>query len=291
MSTDGPLRLNAGMHIISKEAYLADPCPEPSLSSSVARTLLMQSPAHAWHEHCRLNPDYKSEERESFDVGTALHAYLLEGETGFRIIDARDWRTAAAKAERDAARAEGKTPLLAEQWTRVQAMAEQARFQLWHHQAKPAPLDGDGAAERTLIWQDEGDVWCRARLDWLHGDRRTVDDVKTTSGSASPLVFSRRLFEMGYDIQAALYLRGMRKVFGNVTYRWRWVVIETEPPHALTVMDLSPMALDMADRKALAAIRLWGECLKNNKWPGYPTDVCTADLPPWEEARWLELTA
>ena len=48
---------------ISAEAYHADPAPEPSLSSSVAKILVNLSPAHARIAHPRLNPDYRPRSR------------------------------------------------------------------------------------------------------------------------------------------------------------------------------------------------------------------------------------
>ena len=63
-----------GIYELSAEEYHADPCPTPSLSSSIARTLLASSPHHAWWEHPRFNPGRVREEDEKFDLGTAAHA-------------------------------------------------------------------------------------------------------------------------------------------------------------------------------------------------------------------------
>ena len=266
--------------------YHADPCPTPSLSASIAHVLLSQSPRHAWTAHPRLNPAYAPEESEAFDLGTAAHAYLLEGETGFVIVEAPDWRTKLAREARDLARAEGKTPLLAHRWADVQAMATAAREQLGSHPA-PEPLGG-GDPEQTLLWH-EGDMWCRARLDWLHEDLRTIDDYKTTATSAHPAVWSRSLFASGYDIQAAMYLRGVKAVFG-ATAEFRFVVQETTPPYALSVIGLDPEALALGAAKVGRAIALWRECVTTNTWPAYPTRTCYAEAPPWAAAQWLERT-
>ena len=167
-----------GIYELTMAEYLADPVgPAPSLSASIAHLLISRSPAHARRQHPRLSPDFVPEESDAFDLGTAAHAYVLEGGFNLEIIDALDWRTQAARAARDAARAAGKTPVLAHRFVLVQAMAEAAREQLARHAARPIPLT-NGQAERTLVWQEEG-VWCRARLDWLHEDHRMVDDYKT----------------------------------------------------------------------------------------------------------------
>jgi len=278
-----------GLYTMSAAAYHQDPCPEPSLSSSIARELLANSPKHAWWKHPHLNPAYESEHKQIFDVGTAAHALLLEGESGCVIIDAKDFKTQAARDQRDAAYAAYKVPLLAHRWQDVQDMVDAARRQLDKHEARPTPLT-DGKPEQTLIWK-EGDVWCRARLDWLHTDRRLIGDYKSTGATANPDVWARRtLYGSGYDVQNAFYTRGIKKVFG-LEAGFYFVVQETFAPQALSVVGLEPEPLALADQKVAHAIKVWGECLKSGKFPGYPLRTCWASLPPWEEVAWLERQA
>jgi hypothetical protein len=92
-----------GIYKMRAAEYHADPCLEPSLSSTIARVLCDSAPAHAQHAHPRLNLQNVEEEAEHFDIGTAAHAILLEGEAAVTVIDAKDWRTNAAKDARDAA--------------------------------------------------------------------------------------------------------------------------------------------------------------------------------------------
>ena len=57
------MTLPAGLHLGVIEAeYHADPAPEPSLSRSLAHTLLTRSPRHAWQAHPRLNPAWLPDE-------------------------------------------------------------------------------------------------------------------------------------------------------------------------------------------------------------------------------------
>jgi hypothetical protein len=265
--------------------YLADPCPEPSLSSGVAFQLCSASPEHAWTAHRRLNPVYLQGEDEKFDIGTAAHALLLEGSAAVEVIDAKDWRTAAAREARDAAREAGKIPILTARWSNVEALVRSTQNRIAAHQARPTPFTV-GDAEQTLIWR-EGAIWCRARLDWLHKDHATVDDLKTTSATANPEVWTRTMFGMGYDIQAAFYMRGLRAVFGTRP-AFRFVVVETFPPYGLSVVSLAPDALEMADRKVAYAIERWTTCLATDTWPAYTQEVCWAEAPPWEVGRWAE---
>ena len=277
-----------GIHTMTSDPYHADPCEQPSLSSSIARTLLGYSPLHAFTEHPRLNPAVEREQKEMFDLGTAAHAYFLEGEARVAIIDAPDWKKKEAREERDAARLEGLIPILASKWQDVKDMALAARQQLGEHEATPIPFTG-GKPEQTLIWR-EGGIWCRARLDWLHDDHSAIDDLKTTAASANPDAWSRTMFGAGSDIQAAFYLRGLKAISGGGARgtEFRFVVQENFKPFALSVIGLSPAALELAERKVKRAIILWEHCLTAGRWPGYPLQTCYAELPPWEEAQWME---
>lgn len=273
----------AGIYDLPAAVYHADPCPEPSLSSSIAKMLCLESAVHARHAHPRLNPAAADENGEHFDIGTAAHALLLEGSTTIAIIDAKDYRTNVAKAARDAAYADGLTPLLAGRWADVQALVGSAREQLAQHTDGGAEMFLDGKPEQTLVWRED-DVWCRARLDWLR--LGAIDDFKTAE-SADPDRWARTMFACGFDLQAAFYLRGVKALTG-IDAVFRFAVIEREPPHALSVVGLSPSAMTIGEKKVLYALERWQQCLRSGHWPGYPTRTCWVELPPWEEARWLE---
>lgn len=280
------MSLDVGVHTIDAKTYHADPCELPSLTASIANVLVTRAPIHAWTQHPRLNPDYENEESERFDIGTAAHALLLEGSTAVEVVAAKDWRTNGAQDARAEARAAGRLPLLEKHWSGVQAMVEAARIQLRALHDPPTPFT-DGQPEQTLVWKDERGPWCRARIDWIHNDGQTIDDYKTTGRSANPEDWSRTLFGMGCDVQAAFYLRGLRALTG-VDAHWRWVVQETATPYALSVLSLAPAALELATAKVERALDIWHACQLADVWPGYAAQVCYADLPPWEETRWLE---
>lgn len=278
--------MNAGVHTMTAADYHADQvADEPSLSASIAHTLISGSPAHARAAHPKLNPHLVRDEAERYDIGTAAHRIILEGHAdNIQIVYADDWRTNAAKELRDEARSNGQLPLLEKVWDEVSAMTEAALWQLAGHEAQP-PLFTDGKPEQSLVW-DEGGVTCRARLDWLRDDHTAIDDLKTTSRSANPEAFSRHLFGIGSDVQAAFYLRGLEALTG-VDAEFRFVVVETAAPYALSVVSLGPAVMALANAKVDWAIRKWRECLAADNWPAYPNSVCWAELPAWEEARFL----
>lgn len=275
-----------GVYDLSDEAYHGDPCPEPSLSSSVAKLIINRSPYHAKLAHPRLNPNYKPENKKSFDIGSAAHALLLQKADKMTVIDAPDFRAKAAQEARDAAYAAGMIPMLAKDKAAVQAMARSARLQLDAHEESREAFT-NGLAEQTLVWR-EGSIWCRARLDWLPlGKSANVFyDLKTTGASAHPDAWGQRtLWDIGADMQVGLYRRGIKEVLGIHDSHFRFVVQETEPPYALSVIELWPEAVKMADAKAEEAIDWWGWCLKRDRWPGYPSRVAYVQAPVWQEKR------
>lgn len=262
----------------------------PSLSASIAHLLCSASPAHAWTAHPRLNPNYEREHSERFDVGVAAHALLLEGVDKAVRLDWTEWRTNAAKAARDAARAAGQIPLLADQYDRVLEMVAAVNSQLAAFDVDPPLLVG-GTAEVPLYWTHAG-VKLRGLVDWLRSDVTAIDDLKTTSRSAHPQAYARNLYAHGGDIQAAFYLAGARAIFEGSDPVFRWIVCETTPPYAVSVITPAPDVLAVGESKMEYAIRRWGELLQDpgpdTQWPGYPLEVVRAELPAWEETRWLE---
>lgn len=272
-----------GIHEIPSALYHADPAPQPSLSASVAKILIQQSPLHAWTAHPRLNPKHQSAESDAFDYGTAAHAMLLEGEErGLVVIEADDWRKKDAREARDAARDAGKTPILHRQIVKVRQMVAAAREAI--AASELAGIWERGKPEQTVIWQD-GQTWCRSRIDWLAD---IALDYKSTE-SAEPEQFIRRFYSLGYDLQAAFYLRGLAAVGHEAASRpFVFLAQETEPPFACSLLTLAPQAVEVAEAKVAYALETWARCMKTGCWPAYSSQIAYADAPAWQVSRWLE---
>lgn len=275
-----------GIFGIDAATYHQDPCVVPSLSSSMLKILLAETPQHCFVSHPRLNPNFADEAEDKFDMGTAAHSLMLGDPIKFAVLDFDDWRKKEAKEAKDAARAAGKLPMLAKNWERVNTMVSAGRAQLANHMDASDAFT-DGKPEQTLIWQ-EGETWCRARLDWLANDlTRPFDDFKST-GSANPDAFQRIAYSLGYDIQAAFYRRGIHAVLGVKKPTFRFIVQEVTEPFALTAIELNDEALDLADYKVDAGLAIWRWCMENNEWPGYPARTCVIGPPSYHEKQFLE---
>lgn len=261
--------------------YHADPCRDPSLSSSIAQILLRESPLKAWFSHPRLNSELEEHVDDKFDLGTAAHAALLEGSDGIAVIDPADypsktgnipdgWTNNAIREARDSARALGKTPLLKRHYDGVRRMVEVANEFISASEIGEDWRDGD--SEVTAIWSEgKPPIWMRCRMDRIAKDRRLIVDYKSTV-DASPEQFSRLLVRMGYHIQDSFYRRGARAV-GVDEPRFVFLAQSVEPPYECSLHGCDPALQQIADAEVDRAVRLWRHCLATAHWPSYDKRV------------------
>lgn len=268
-----------GIRDISEDEYLADPVPGGSLSASGAKALL-ECPAR--YRYQREHPVRK----QVFDFGSAAHKLALGAGPEITIVDYDDWRTKAAKEEREAARAAGTIPVLKAEYVQLAAMADA----LLAHPLARAALDPGrgGKPEQSLFMQDEASgVWLRARLDWMpdpHSAMRPVIfDYKTTR-SANPDSFAKSMYDYGYHVQAAFYADLYCQLTG-VDAPFLFIAQEKEPPYLVTVCQPDADAMRAGRDKVRQAIEIYRDCTEAGIWPGYTDEIATISLPPWARAR------
>lgn len=279
--------MKQGIFTMSEEMYHSDKIGEEiTLSNSIAKIIIQQSPQHAWYAHPRLNPRHQSVDSDRFDLGTACHSLLLEqSDAKIVYIDHDDYRTNAAKETRDMARAKGLTPILRKYEKSMLEMVSKA-----HEKIKNSELAGifqNGNPEQTLVWQD-GDAWCRARLDWLLADNKVILDYKTTD-SADPETCIRKIASMGYDMQASFYKRGLVACGGSEDAVFVFLFQEITAPYACCLVGLSEMFIEIANEKVEQAISIWDMCMKTGKWPSYPDQITLAEPPAWALTQYLNM--
>ena len=265
--------------------YVGDPAPEPSLNASIATTLLTATPAHARLQHPRLNPQQDREESSRLDLGTIAHGILLEGDSSrVVVIDAEDWRKQETKEQRDEARAAGKLPILKADHATVLEMVKAAEGYI---SSSEIAADFQAAIpEQTLIWQEAG-IWLRCRPDKATPDWRVVFDYKTCAGTAHPAVWAKSaMVRFGYDIQAAINLRGVKALTKAKRTTFVFLVQEIEPPYVLSIVSLSPEWLQLADDKLRVAMSIWQGCTRKNEWPGYPSRIAYVEPPAFASMDW-----
>ncbi|MFF2405757.1 PD-(D/E)XK nuclease-like domain-containing protein [Streptomyces sp. NPDC058092] len=261
------------------EAYHGD---RGSLSSSGARKLLAPScPARFRYEQ-----DHSQPHKQVFDFGTAAHRVVLGDGPELVAVEADDWRTKAAREERDEVRAAGGVALLAAEYDQVQAMADAIRR---HPVASALFAPDSGRPEQSLFWRDhQTGVMRRARFDWLpdpRNGRLIISDYKTCR-SADPTALARAVDEYGYHQQADWYRSGARALgIGNEHTAFVFVCQEKTAPYLVTVIELDATALRIGAAKNRRAIETYARCMETGHWPGYADDIAYLSLPAWAETR------
>lgn len=277
---------------VSEADYHADAIlAEPSLSCSVAQAIVTRSPAHAAVLHPRLSRFPRQRNSDRFDKGRAVHELLLAGDARrFLVVDEEDWRSKAAKADKARAHAEGLIPLLGHQYEECRLIADVARDQIAEHPDLAGLLDRAEHRECTVVWREEHPAhgfWCRCRPDIYEGGR--ITDLKVTGTAATPEHWGHRTaWEMLYDFRAAFYRRGWLAATGR-DLDYRFVVIEDEPPYALSLFEMTPKAFQVAGEGVRLALDAWGTCLRSRVWPGYEHFPNWLEPPAWVEHRWASL--
>lgn len=295
--------LQAGLHFdVPAAAYHADPAPEPSLSSSIAKVLLEQSPRHAWQQHPRLNPagiEEASTPTRPMEIGTVVHALLLGRGGKIVVVSGDSYQKKDAQAARAAAYGAGDCPILETDLAKAEAIVAAAREQL--AEAGFADAFAEGMPEPVLIWKDKAGPWCRAMVDWLFiGDgTATIIDIKTSNTSISPHgdALAWKVADMAYDVSAAFYERGLATLrpdlAGRINFRHLW--LEMEQPHSLAISDLTESNQTHAHKMVAAAMGLWRDHLAAGTdakhWPRWPAYVGKIQRAGRSHDQWNDRTA
>lgn len=266
------------------DVYHADPVPGGSLSSSGARKLLDPS-CPALYKWERDNP---TPPKREFDLGHAAHKLVL-GEGGEIVVtEWTDWRTKAAREERDAIRATGAVPLLAHEGEQVHAMADAIRQ---HPTAGALFAPNSGVAEQSMFWQDSRHgVWRRARPDWIPhrqaGGRLIITDYKTAR-AVDPTSLQRAVYEHGYHAQAAWYIDAVKALglAGDQEPAFIFVFQAKTPPYLVHLIELDFPALQLGAARNERALQIYAECQRTGIWPGFNDRITYLPLPTWAEKR------
>jgi hypothetical protein len=272
-------------------SYFDDPCPAPSLTQSIAKIIIEQSPLHAYYAHPRLHPiEDEAGEKYAKDqaIGNAAHALLLGKGKILAIGEFDDWRKKEAQTFRDEAVKAGHEPILRKHINIADEMVDIATAQLKRIYGCQRAFEA-GDAE-VVIANCENGVWLRSMLDWITPDLREVWDYKTTGKSVSPYNTGRLMADAGWHIQAAMHERILDCLDpGNAGLRkYYYVAQENAPPYALTVNEVTESVLTIGRKQIDYAVKTWALCMKNHSWPCYPPRIIQPLLPGYFSNAWLD---
>lgn len=281
---------------ITAQQYHADCCATPSLSSTIAKLLVSQSPAHAHHAHPRLGGAKEDGDDDTSDLsaskakalGELIHRLVLVKGADIVVIEEDSYRTSAAKAQKAAALNAGHLPVLAHKLPEAQAAADAARRQL--DEMGLGHVFRHGMKEVVIVWQTPDGVWCRAMIDNLiiNEDSKTAEifDLKTVGRSSHPEACASQISKLGYDLSLEFYHRGLITVRPDLAGRVkrRWAFLEVAPPYAVTPVEISGEWEMAAAVRCDRAIAIWKKCLSENRWPFYVSAIERLTPKPWDIA-------
>lgn len=255
----------------------------PGLSSTTAKTIVAQSPLHAWHQHGAYGAKGKTPTK-LMDRGNVIHSLVLGKGKAFRVLDFDSWRTDKSKAARDEARAAKLIPILTEDFEDAAKASVEIMKGLVERGIKL-----DGISEQAIEWTEDsesGPVVCRGMIDHLRIDAGQELDLKIV-GSADPTSVERSAENMGYAIQSAAYQRALIQLRPELAGRTNFLFLfcEPEPPYAMNICEPDGVFAEIGERRWLRAVEIWGRCIKRNEWPGYGAGINRLSAPPWALAR------
>lgn len=260
----------------------------PTLSASIAATLVLESPKHAWLAHPKLG-GHRWEPTTASDMGSAIHNILLEGGNRISVIYADDYRKSQAQELRDSARAAGSIPILKAKHEQAKEVCLAISKQML---SLGVPLDGD--SELAVTWTEQtplGPIWCRGKLDHLRlsGHPRIID-LKTTAAGVRPRQCASRIVDAGYDIQAAAYTSAVEKLMPHMAGRVEFIFVfaEVDPPYAVTAVRPDGSLRELGRRRWDRACREWAQALQSNVWRMYADRVVDVGAPVWSLAQEME---
>lgn len=257
-----------------EQRYHEDPCPEPSLSASIAKIALNKSMSKAQAAHPRLRgPDYPEDETAEEpenppwyqDVGSAVHSLALKA--GQEVVEVRapNWKKKDAQDIRKELRSSRKIPLLTKHYNKAFRMAARLQPVL-------ANLMGtDFAAEAMLCSKSEFGWWMRSLLDGSAVDLRSFCDIKCTALDIEPLKIGSTMNRNDNAFQSSFYMKNADRLDpgGMGRRKFHFIFCEFDYPHEIIVRHPDEALKSLADDEVDLAMRRWDKAMTTGQWPGY----------------------
>ena len=266
-----------GVYDISIEEYHA--------GEGLSRSKLVhfnKSPRHFWHEAYFQSREQKKtadviKKTNALEFGNALHNYVLERDEFDKRYIAMLKVNRATTVGKDAYQAflrtsQGKQIICAETLKEIEAMGKSIES---HKEA--SALISDAEYEKSLFWTDpDTGILCKVRPDIWHNN--FICDLKTTQSGAFR-DFQKSVYAYSYHIQAGMIQEALKHVLGIDMQSFIFVAVEKEPPYAVAVYLLDPMAVSLGVTRFKNILQGIKTCQETNNWPSYPTNII--DVPKW----------
>lgn len=252
-------------------------CPGPSVSSTGIRKAENESPWAFWSTFAG-NPDaYPPKDSDQFAFGRAAHCLILGDEVfseSYVIMPFDSLRTKEARAWKEEQIAAGKTVITADQLEDIRRMADNLS-------KVPLVQAGilAGEPEVSLIWQDEPtQIWVKSRPDVIQLNGQVVADLKTCA-SASLIDCQRSITKYGYDMQFALAIEGIERIFGVTATDAVVIFAEKSAPYHVRSMPIDADTLYWARMRVRRGLDKIAGCFDRPPLPIFEDDETPYSLP------------
>jgi hypothetical protein len=281
-----------------EEAYHSDPTPVldgfkdcTSLSSSTLSDLVEKTEIEARMGIKRLNPQKKRETTAATDLGEIAHDYvLLGGNDKFEVAPVDAWRSNEAKAMKADIISRGKIPLtLSTQGILedVRQMKDRLHEQIAEHKDYPGILQ-KGAGEQSGFAFD-GEIWNRARFDWLEGlpqYENLIVDYKTTAIDFASWekneLWKTKFYQEHHYKRVLDLIRNPDSAPAHFIY----LVQQVEEPYLVRIFEIDKSYEDEISDRYIRGRARFINCIKTGVWRGETKHTVHSCPPPWTLTKW-----
>ena len=148
-----------------------------------------------------------------------------------------------------------------------------------------------GIPEVSGYWHDEEfDLKCKFRTDWIN-EKGYIVELKSTT-DARKRKFFYKIKDMRYDIGAAWYVRGYKKLMNNEPKGYVWMVVETKAPFSValytpdeSLLSAGEFGWDGEDAPVgfREALEVFKKARESGAYPGFQTQVETMHYKSYEK--------
>jgi len=221
------------------------------------------------------------ESTAAFDLGTALHASALPGESVDEVAVRMPEGMKKTTKEGKAFVADNKDKIILSSTDSY--LLDEMMASLEHHPFTRQLVWGilKGKAEQSFFCTDEATgLELKARPDFIFDDLSLIIDLKTTF-DASPKGFQRSVANYRYYVQASHYLDVVEGATGTRPQAFLFAAVEKSRPFSAAVYMADQAMIDLGKQHAREDLDNIAKWMAEGNYPGYSERVEEISLPRW----------
>ena len=217
----------------------------------------------------------------AFDIGTALHAAALPGESFDSVAVRMPVGLKKTTKEGKAFVAENRGKILLNSTDAY--CLDQMMLSLLEHPVSSGLIKGElpGKSEQSFFaTEPETGLEVKCRPDFMLNDGSLIIDLKTTT-DASPKGFQKSLVNFRYYVQAAWYLDVVELATGKRPDGFLFVAVEKQRPFSTGVYVADEEMIKIGREHAMEDLRNIAKWKAEDVYPGYSDRAEMISLPKW----------